>query len=203
VAEGPRLFVSALDGVAAPGRYGRPAGNPGVIVSEIRGAGLATVTARKGRRAALLDAARSAFGAELPATPRRVERREIAFVWSGPDQWLACRHPAPAEGMEALLAAPFAGLASVVDQSHARMLLRVTGPHVRDALAKGVAVDLHPRAFKAGDAAATLVSHIPVHLWQIDDRPTYEFAVARSLAQSFWHWLEASAAQNGLELVDP
>ena len=104
--------------------------------------------------------------------------------------------------MEALLAAPFAGLASVVDQSHGRTLLRVTGPHVRDALAKGVAVDLHPRAFKTGDAAATLVSHIPVQLWQIDDRPTYEFAVARSLAQSFWHWLEASAAQYGLEFVD-
>ena len=160
----------------------------------MRGAGLATVTARKGRRAALLDAARSAFGAELPATPRRVEGRDIAFVWSGPDQWLACRHPAPAEGMEALLATPFAGLASVVDQSHGRTLLRVTGPNVRDALAKGVPIDLHPRAFKAGDAAATLVSHIPVHLWQIDDRPTYEFAVARSLAQSFWHWLAASAA---------
>jgi sarcosine oxidase subunit gamma len=78
----------------------------------------------------------------------------------------------------------------------------VTGPLVRGALAKGVAVDLHPSAFKAGDTAATLVSHIPVHLWQIDDRPTYEFAVARSLAQSFWHWLEASAAEYGLELVN-
>jgi methylglutamate dehydrogenase subunit D len=165
--------------------------------------GLATVTARKGKRAALVDAARSAFGVELPDVPRRVEGREIAFVWSGPDQWLACRHPAPAVGMEALLAAPFAGLAAVVDQSHGRTLLRVTGRNVRDALAKGVSVDLHPRAFKAGDAAATLVSHIPVHLWQIDDRPTYEFAVARSLAQSFWHWLEASSAEYGLEIIGP
>jgi heterotetrameric sarcosine oxidase gamma subunit len=202
VADQAHLFVSALDGVAAPGRTGRGTASPGVTVCEIQGAGLATVTARKGRRAALLDSARSVFGAELPATPRRVEGRDIAFIWSGPDQWLACKLPAPSEGMEALLATSFAGLASIVDQSHGRTLLRVTGPHVRDALAKGVAVDLHPRAFKTGDAAATLVSHIPVHLWQIDDRPTYEFAVARSLAQSFWHWLEASAAQYGLEFVD-
>jgi heterotetrameric sarcosine oxidase gamma subunit len=168
----------------------------------VQGAALATVTARKGRRGALLDAARSAFGAELPTTPRRAEGRDIAFIWSGPGQWLAHKHPAPAEGLEALLARPFAGLASVIDQSHGRTLLRVTGPLVRDALAKGVAVDLHPSAFKAGDTAATLVSHIPVHLWQIDDRPSYEFAVARSLAQSFWHWLEASAAEYGLELVN-
>jgi methylglutamate dehydrogenase subunit D len=202
VAEGAHLFVSALDGIVAPGRYGRKTAGPGVTVSEVRGAGLATVTVRNGRHAALLEAAQSGFGVELPATPKRVEGREFAFVWSGPDQWLACRHPAPAEGMETLLAAPFAGLASVVDQSHGRTLLRVAGPHARDALAKGVPIDLHPRAFKAGDAAATLVSHIAVQLWQIDDRPTYEFAVARSLAQSFWHWLEASAAQYGLEFVD-
>ena len=202
MADPAHLFVSALAGVVEPGRYGRRSGDPGVTVSEVGRAGLATVTARKGRCAALFDAARSAFGVELPATPRRVEGRELAFIWSGPDQWLACKLPAPAEGMEALLATPFAGLASVVDQSHARTLLRVTGPQVRDALAKGVPIDLHPRAFKAGDAAATLVSHIPVHLWQIDEQPTYEFAVARSLAQSFWHWLEASAAEYGLEFVD-
>jgi methylglutamate dehydrogenase subunit D len=202
VTERTHAFVSALDGVVAPGRYGRVTAIPGVIVSEMRGAGLATVTARNGRRAALLEAARSAFGAELPATPRRAEGRELAFIWSGPDQWLVCKHPAPAEGMEAVLAGAFAGLASIVDQSHARTLLRVTGPHVRDALAKGVPIDLHPRAFKPGDAAATLVSHIAIHLWQLDDQPTYELAVARSLAQSFWHWLETSAAQYGLEFAD-
>lgn len=202
MAEDVHRPVSALDGVAAPGRHGRATDSPGVTVSEVCGVGLATVTARKGRRAALLDAAWSAFGVALPETPRRVVIGELAFVWSGPDQWLACRHPAPAEGMETFLAAALAGPAAVVDQSHGRMLLRVTGPHVRDALAKGVTVDLHPRAFQAGDAAATLVSHIPVHLWQIDDRPTYELAVARSLAQSFWHWLEMSAAQYGLEVAE-
>lgn len=203
MADRPHLFVSAPDSAVKPGRYGRVTASPGVTVTEVQGVALATVTARSGRRGALLDAARSAFGAELPATPRRAEGRDIAFIWSGPDQWLAYKHPAPAEGIEAFLARPFAGLASVVDQSHGRTLLRVTGPHVRDALAKGVPIDLHPRAFKAGGAAATLISHIPVHLWQIDDRPGYEFAVARSLAQSFWHWLEASAAEYGLVVVDP
>jgi sarcosine oxidase subunit gamma len=159
------------------------------------------MTARNGRSAELRDAARSAFGVELPVAPKRIEGRDIAFVWSGPDQWLVCKHPAPLQGMEALLMASFAGLASIVDQSHGRTVLRLTGPRIRDALAKGVPIDLHPRAFKAGDSAATLVSQIAVHFWQVDDRPTYEFAVARSLAASFWHWLEASAAQYGLEFI--
>jgi methylglutamate dehydrogenase subunit D len=203
VAEGTRSFVSALDGLVAPGRHGRNTRDPGVVVSEVRDAGLATVTARKGRRAELIEAARSAFGVDLPVTPRWVEGPEIVFIWSGPDQWLTYKSAAPAGGMEALLAPSLANLASVVDQSHGRTILRVTGPNVRDALAKGVIVDLHPRAFKTGDTAATLVSHIAVQLWQIDDRPTYEFAVARGFAQSFWHWLEASAAEFGLEFVAP
>ena len=162
--------------------------------------GLATVTARNGRRAALIEAARSAYGVELPATPRLVEARGITFIWSGPDQWLAYAASAPPEGMEPLLA-PLAAHAAIVDQSHGRTILRVTGPKVRDALAKGVPVDLHPRAFKTGHTAVTLVSHIAVQLWQIDDAPTYEFAVARGWVQSFWHWLEASAAEFGLEFT--
>jgi sarcosine oxidase subunit gamma len=40
-----------------------------------------------------------------------------------------------------------------------------------------------------------------MQLWQLDDAPTYELAVARSLALSLWHWLEASAAEFGLELA--
>jgi heterotetrameric sarcosine oxidase gamma subunit len=201
VGETANPFVSALDGVVSAGRYGRRTADPGVIVSEVREAGLATVTARKGRRATLIEAARSAFGVELPSLPRRVEGRDMAFIWSGPDQWLAYREPAPVRGMEVALAEPFAGLASITDQSHGRTLLRVTGPRVRDALAKGIAIDLHPREFKTGHAAVTAVAHIGVHLWQTDDRPTYELAVPRGLALSFWHWLEASAAEFGLEFA--
>jgi methylglutamate dehydrogenase subunit D len=193
--------VSALTGVARHGRHGHGNADAGVTASEITGSGLATIAARTGRREALRAAARSAFGCSLPDSPKQVLGRGIAFIWSGPDQWLAHAPAAPAGGMEALLREPFATLASIVDQSHARSLLRIGGPRVRDALAKGVPVDLHPCAFQPGDAAATIVAHVPVHLWQVDAGPTYILAVPRSLTQSFWHWLEASAAEYGLDFV--
>jgi sarcosine oxidase subunit gamma len=142
-----------------------------------------------------------AFGIDLPATPRREEGRDIAFVWSGPDRWLAQIQSAPPQGVEATLAEAFAGLASIVEQSHGRTLLRVTGPRIRDALAKGLSIDLRPRIFKRGCAAVTVVNHIGVYFWQIDDLPTYEFAVPREYALSYWHWLETSAFEYGLELV--
>jgi methylglutamate dehydrogenase subunit D len=200
VAEGVHPIVSALDGVAAPGRHGRRTADPGVTVSEVRGGGLALVTARRGARAALAETVRVAFGVALPEARRTTEGAELAFVWCGPEQWLAYCRSAPREGMERLLA-PLIAHAAIVDQSHGRTILRVAGPKVREALAKGVAVDLHPRAFKTGDTAATLVAHIAVQIWQVDDAPTYEFAVARGFAQSFWDWLESSSAEFGLELV--
>lgn len=193
-------LASALDGAVAPGRHGRRVGEPGVTATEVRRVGLALVTARKGQRASLAEAVRATFGAELPDTPRRAAGRDNAFIWSGPDQWLAHVEPAPAAGMETVLA-PLAGMAALVDQSHGRTLLRITGPRVRDALAKGFPIDLHPRAFKPGDTAVTSVAHIGVQIWQMDDAPAYEIAVARGFAVSFWHWLEASAAEYGLEQI--
>lgn len=190
--------VTALEGVLVPGRHGRSAGEPGVIVREIVGAGLAAVTARKGLGDALLVAARATFAVELPVAPRWAQGHGMAFIWSGPGQWLVWQHPAPADGMEVTLAAPFAGLAAIVEQSDARAILRVSGPRVRDALAKGLPIDLHPRAFQPGHTAITAAAHVSVQIWQLDDQPTYDLAVPRSFAANFWHWLESSAAEYGL-----
>ena len=96
-------LLSALAGIARAGRHGRADTAAGVVVTEIPAPGLATVTARKGRGADLAAAALDAFGIALPATPRRVENRDLAFVWSGPDRWLAHRAQEPPRGMEALL----------------------------------------------------------------------------------------------------
>jgi methylglutamate dehydrogenase subunit D len=202
---GPR-FVSALEGIARPGRHGgrhgRTEAGPGVVVAELPAPGLALVTARRGRSTDLIAAAEAAFGIAAPTAPRRLEKGNLAFVWSGPDRWLVHRAGEPPGGMEALLA-PLAAHAAVVDQSHARTLLRISGTRVRDALAKGVALDLDPRAFRPGDTAMTAVAHIVVQLWQSDEAPTYVLSVARSLAGSFWDWLETAGAEYGLEMVPP
>jgi methylglutamate dehydrogenase subunit D len=201
VVDAGMAIASALDGAVTVGRHGRRTGDAGVIVCEITGRGLATITARRGQRAALIEAARATFGVELPTAPRRVAGGEVAFIWSGPEQWLACRQKAPAAGMVAFLAPVCSGLAATVEQSHGRTILRVRGSRVGDTLAKGLAIDLHPSSFMPGFAAVTSIAHIGVHCWQINAQPSYEFCVPRSLSLSFWHWLKASAAEYGLDLI--
>jgi heterotetrameric sarcosine oxidase gamma subunit len=89
----------------------------------------------------------------------------------------------------------------VSDQSDARLVLRLSGPRVRDVLAKGLAIDLHPKAFKPGDVASTPIASIGVQIDMLDAAPTYQLTAPRSMAGSFWSWLSASAAEFGYDVV--
>lgn len=156
---------------------------------------LANLSAARGKRDSLQSAVKQAYNIELPAPGTSVEGKNLALVWSGPGQWLAVAERGAGRDLEHELKPILAGLASVTDQSDARAVIRVSGPRARNVLAKGVPVDLHPRAFRPGAVAITHASHIGVILWQLDAAPTYEFAMFRSYAQSFADWLEHSAAE--------
>lgn len=181
--------------IGLPGRSGRTEGEPGVTVRPRDDLALARVVVRKGRTDDLAVAMRSRYGLDLPTTPKRVEQGGLAFIWSGPAQWLAVAEDGRDLARE--LVDAIGAFAAVSDQSDGLAVLRVSGPRARDALIKGVGLDLHPRAFGPGDAAVTVISHIGPQLWQLDDRPTYEIAIYRSFAGSLWRWLEASAAEFG------
>jgi heterotetrameric sarcosine oxidase gamma subunit len=194
-----------LADILVPGRYGLAEGPPGLVVCERANLALASVIARKGQSGALSALVRSAYGIELPTAPRLAggptpEGRSVTFIWSGADQWLGCAEGAA--DFEAELASALGKRAMIADQSDGRCVLGLSGPRVREILAKGVGIDLHARVFKPGDVALTMVAHMGVHLWQLDERPTYEVALFRSLAGSFWSWLSASAAEFGYEVVE-
>ena len=194
MAESAHVELSPWTGLWRRGRFGSTGPEPGVLIGEPARTAAALMAARKGQLPSLLKIAK-AWGVELPASPRWVRGRSLTFAWAGPDQWLV-RGPASFAEIEGDLAS-FAPHAIFIDQSHARATLTVGGPRARDALAKGFDVDLHPRVFTPGDVALTLGAQISAHLLQIDDRPTYEVAVPRSFAGSFWHWLSEAAAEYG------
>ena len=195
---------AALADVLRNGRHGASNGAPGLILCERTELSAATLIARKGQARALAELVKSAYGIDLPSTPRFAgnqlpDGRFLVFLWAGFEQWLALIEGA--QEFERELTLGLGKRASIADQSDARAVLRLRGPKAREVLAKGIAIDLHPRAFKTGDVALTLAAHIGVQLWQVDETPTYEIAVARSLAKNLWAWLSASAAEYGYEVV--
>ncbi len=189
---------SAWAGVARAGRHGRVQGEAGVRLTLGDGMGLATLIAADGQETTLRQILTDRFGWSLPEPGRANVVGERGLVWSAPGQWLAV-----AESRQGLsgLAEAVHGLAAVTDQSDARALVRVTGPCARMALSKGLTIDLHPSAFRAGQAAVTSMAHIGAQIWQRNEAPTYDLTVARSFAHSFWSWLDHAAAEFGYEAV--
>jgi sarcosine oxidase subunit gamma len=201
MAEPIRHHLSPLDGLARPGRRGRQSGVARVTACEIEAGTIVGIIARNAATDTLAAAVHSKLAVDLPLTPCRAASRDVAIVWSGPGRWLAMSNLSLSATFPSFTEA-LAGTASVIDQSHALALVRLEGPRARDALAKGFPIDLHPRAFEPGQTAVTSVAHIPAQIWQTRSG-VYEIAVARSLAQSFWRWLEVSSADYGLEVRAP
>lgn len=174
-----------------------PGPSRSVVVEAREDLTMASFAAAKGQKEALKTAIRAAYGIDLPERPARTEGNGIAVVWAGPEQWLAIATRKDGRDLEAELKKALSGIATIVDQSDGRVVVRLSGSRARDVLAKGVPIDLHPRAFHVNSVAITHASHIGIILWQLDEAPIYEVAMFRSYVDSFAHWLFESAAEYG------
>ncbi len=198
------LFQSLSPAHLVPaGHYG-VAGATGVTAQVVTNLAAATLVARKGKAGALI-AAVTAAGLPLMDAPKAslggTLGAGLEAVGTGPGKWLVFAEGSTGAALRRRLEELAAGLGVVTDQSDANLVLDIAGPKAREALAKGVAVDLDPRAFQPGDAATTPVSHVGVTFWQRDDAPTYRFAVGNTFAPAFLRWLAASAAEYGFVLA--
>lgn len=114
--------------------------------------------------------------------------------WNGPNSWMVVASDeecgrAPGALLK-LLQDAVGDLGAVVDQSHGRCGLRLSGSQARKVMAKNTAIDLHPRSFGPGQCALTSIAHMNATIVQVDDVPTYDLFVIRSLARSFAHAIE-------------
>ncbi|MFM8944106.1 MAG: sarcosine oxidase subunit gamma [Actinomycetota bacterium] len=84
-------------------------------------------------------------------------------LWLGPDEWLVTGPAGTADAIVADLATAYAGsFVSIVDVSANRAVFELTGTAVRDVLAMGCTLDVHPTRWRDGDCAQTLVGRVAV-----------------------------------------
>jgi len=173
------LRVSALATVAKLGRFGAAKGDPSVILSVIHPVTMAMVIARKGKAKALKDI--------LSAM------KKVDVLWAGPDQYYVQNAPYTELKRE------LEGLASVSDQSHGRVVIRISGSKSRTLLAKGTPVDLHANKFAVGKSALTQMAHVSVHFTRTGENE-FTLSVFRGFSESFWEWLTSQAAEFGYQV---
>jgi sarcosine oxidase subunit gamma len=192
---------SGLAETARPGRYGaRGESPPGVVLAEREGLAIAHVAARKGKAGEVADRLAALVGAPPQDGPRCVRGQGTVVIGCAPGQWFVLAEGAGGAGAAARAAEALAGIASVLDHSSGKAVVCVRGARARDVLAKGCPIDLDVSVFGPGRAAATEIAHMGCQLWQVDEEPTFDLMVNRSLARSFWSWLAASAAEYGYEV---
>jgi sarcosine oxidase subunit gamma len=126
--------------------------------------------------------ASAALGTDLPTTPNTwVPAGSGRAVWLGPDEWLVTSTTEAPEDLEARVRAavlPLGG--SATDVSAQRIGLRLTGARVRDVLAKGCSLDLHPRVFGRGSSAQTSLGQAGVVLLALSDAGDDHVVLVRS-----------------------
>ncbi len=126
--------------------------------------------------------AAAALGVDLPTAPNTwVPAGTGRAVWLGPDEWLLTSTTEAPEELEARVRAavlPLGG--SATDVSAQRIGLRLTGARVRDVLAKGCSIDLHPRVFGRGSSAQTMLGQAGVVLLALSDAADDVVVLVRS-----------------------
>jgi sarcosine oxidase subunit gamma len=76
----------------------------------------------------------------------------------------------------------------VINVSDALVRIQLEGPEVRDLLAKGCSLDLHPPLFPPGRAARTRFAGMPV-IVRCTDACSFELLVTQSYADFLLSWL--------------
>ncbi|HEX5326434.1 MAG TPA: sarcosine oxidase subunit gamma family protein [Acetobacteraceae bacterium] len=188
-------FAAAL----TPGRHGAPTDTPVRIA--IRRCSLVQASARHGRADAMAAAVRARFGLDLPPPGRASASGELAALWLQPECWLFMG-PGGDDSLALALKTVCGATASVVDQTHGRAVLNLSGAAVRDVLARLCRIDLHLRTFGPGRVAATAIAELACLLHQRDDAPSFDVIVPASYAGWFLEALTHAAAAVGYEVPD-
>jgi sarcosine oxidase subunit gamma len=102
----------------------------------------------------------------LPGTPNTwLAEGDREVLWLGPDEWLVVgRHGTEREIADQIDRALAGTHHSVVDVSAARAVIDLDAPDRLEVLSNGCGLDLHPRSWRDGKCAQTLLARIPVIL---------------------------------------
>jgi sarcosine oxidase subunit gamma len=133
------------------------------------------------------DSAAHALGLPLEPNTTRAEG-ERTTLWLGPDEWLVVGPDGTATAIADDLLQAASGWVTTVDVSANRTAIELTGPRVRDLLAFGCSLDLHPRAFGPGRCAQTTLARAQVVL-EARRADTFRVHVRGSFAGYLATWL--------------
>lgn len=148
-----------------------------------------------------VEALESQLGQSLPTTPNTLSEGEHRIYWLGPDEWLILTDlPQAALLMEKLRKSVTGKHVALNDVSGGQIVLRLDGTGVRDLLAKGCTLDLHPRVFTAGMCAQSGLAKANVLIGLAGQAESFDIVVRRSFSDYLLRWLLQGADEFGVTI---
>jgi heterotetrameric sarcosine oxidase gamma subunit len=171
------------------------AGDPiGVCIADCAADIIELVALRDGSGA--LGSVAAARGAPLPECGRICRSVDGLILAVRPERWLLCCASAAPGAAARSWQAACDGHAAVIEHSAALTLSYVTGAAAREMLKRGCRLDLDPRFFPAGAAAATIMAQVPVILAALASGVM--LLTPASTSRHFREWLVTTARPFGL-----
>jgi len=137
---------------------------------------------------------------ELPLAANTMTTGDHRVYWLGPDEWQIVTAIDGSDGLVTQISEALAGLhASVFDLCGGQVGLQLSGPRVRDVLAKACTLDLAPAEFSLGACAQSGLAKANMLIGLVDDvGPVFELVVRRSFADYVLRWLQHAATEYGV-----
>lgn len=169
-------------------------GKAGLVVREL--AHLGKLNVRGGK--ALAPVIKAHTGCAFPPANNRMNSTGARHVlWLGPDENLIlCEAGREDELLRVIRADMGSKHCAITNVTDGLCALQLTGPAARQVLAKGCALDLHPRAFGPGDCAQSLLAHAAITLVATDD-DSFLMICRTSFAPYVMDWLQDAALEYG------
>jgi sarcosine oxidase subunit gamma len=136
---------------------------------------------------AFVSAVDSVLGCSLPKPNTVGKGNGCEVLWLGPDEWLVRSNEVRAATLEAKLRVAFHdAYAAAVDVGSGYTVIEISGERVREVLARGCPLDLHPRVFARarGQCAQSHFFKASIVLIPTGDN-AFEIIVRRSFADYF------------------
>ncbi len=149
--------------------------------------------------ARIAKAVEGLIGAPLPSTVRATSKGARATaVWTGPDEWWLLTAPGTEAALAGDLGKALAGIHhQVADVTDYYTTIALEGPRTREMLMTLATVDLHPRAFKPGEAVLTNLGRAnPLLICTAAD--AFEIQIRISMADYLWCSLLEAGHEWGL-----
>ncbi len=193
---------SALAAVYETGLFGADViGEPGVTLAERRPLSIVHI-AGKADDKAFTDGVKKACGCDLPTESCTVSSSDdLSIAWLAPTRWLVV---APDRGpgvLEKALREACGDSGAVIDVSHGRTVIRISGPNARNVLMKGAPLDFHKSVFTPGKTAQSAISQCGVVLVCVAE-DAFDLYVFRGFGQHMWEWICDAAREYGYRVSD-